>query len=185
MTTKPHPHDNPDLRPVLAAVLKDYSLPLTGDHGIIHWARVLENGLLVGRHAGANLRVVSLFAVLHDSKRLNECSDPAHGPRAALFAESLQGEVFSLETTELELLKTACRGHTHEKHHPDVTIQTCWDADRLDLGRVGITPHPDYLNTSHAKLKETMLWADGRASMRFIPELIQKDWGIDLRRIRG
>ena len=28
----------------------------------------------------------------------------------------------------------------------DPTIQTCWDADRLDLGRVGIKPTAKYLS---------------------------------------
>jgi len=28
----------------------------------------------------------------------------------------------------------------------DPTIQTCWDADRLDLGRVGIKPAAKYLS---------------------------------------
>jgi uncharacterized protein len=38
------------------------------------------------------------------------------------------------------------------KHHSDgevstdKTIQTCWDADRLDLGRVGIFPSPKFLS---------------------------------------
>ena len=34
-----------DLRPLLDAILSEYTLPLGGDHGVAHWARVLENGL--------------------------------------------------------------------------------------------------------------------------------------------
>ncbi len=30
---------------ILRAVLDEYVLPWDGDHGIAHWARVLENGL--------------------------------------------------------------------------------------------------------------------------------------------
>jgi hypothetical protein len=30
---------------VLQTVLEDYTLPINGDHGVSHWARVLENGL--------------------------------------------------------------------------------------------------------------------------------------------
>ena len=33
--------------------------------------------------------------------------------------------------------------------HP--TIGTCWDADRLDLGRVGIVPQPKFMSTAFAK----------------------------------
>tara|TARA_B100000315_G_scaffold79959_1_gene73252 strand:- start:616 stop:768 length:153 start_codon:yes stop_codon:yes gene_type:complete len=33
----------------------------------------------------------------------------------------------------------------------DITIATCWDADRLDLGRVGADPNPKYLFSDEAK----------------------------------
>ena len=50
-----------------------------------------------------------------------------------------------------------------------MTIETCWDADRLDLGRVGITPHPSHLCTEAAKRPETIKWADDRASLGTSP----------------
>lgn len=80
-----------NLKPVLQAILEDYALPLGGDHGVAHWARVLENGLRLAEETGANVGVVSLFAVLHDSRRINEVTDPEHGPRAAEFAAELHG----------------------------------------------------------------------------------------------
>jgi uncharacterized protein len=36
--------------------------------------------------------------------------------------------------------------------HTCATIQSCWDGDRLDLGRVGIKPHKDYLSEEGARL---------------------------------
>jgi uncharacterized protein len=48
-------------------------------------------------------------------------------------------------------LVEACTFHTERHHSSDATIATCWDADRLDLGRVGITPREKYLNTNLAK----------------------------------
>ena len=171
---------NLNLKLVLQAVLQDYALPLAGDHGVTHWARVLENGLKLTEETGASVAVVSLFAVLHDSRRVNEVTDPQHGPRAAKFAAELRGRVFELADHEFGLLCRACEGHTTERTHPDVTIQTCWDSDRLDLGRVGITPHPDRLCTQVAKRPETIKWADGRASFGIIPDLVLADWGIDL-----
>ena len=110
---------------VLKTVLQDYALPLDGDHGVTHWARVLENGLRLTEETGANADVVSLFAVLHDSRRVNEVTDPDHGPRAAEFATDLRDTVFSLDDHSFRLLYRACEGHTHERTHPDVTIQTC------------------------------------------------------------
>ena len=38
------------------------------------------------------------------------------------------------------MLEEACRLHTNGQREADVTIQTCWDADRLDLLRVGTHP---------------------------------------------
>ena len=165
---------------VLRVVLDDYALPLDGYHGVDHWARVLENGLRLATETGANVEVVSLFAILHDSQRLNEMTDADHGPRAAKFATDIRGTAFDLGDHEFELLYQACHGHTSERTHTDVTIQTCWDADRLDLGRVGITPHPSRLCTDAAKQPEMIKWADGRASFRVIPSLVLDEWGIEL-----
>lgn len=169
-----------DIPPILQAILEDYALPWHGDHGVAHWARVLQNGLRVAGEMGANVEVVTLFAVLHDSRRVNEWDDPGHGPRAAEFAATLRGRLFELPEHEFRLLHRACSGHTHERTHPDVTIQCCWDADRLDLGRVGITPHPKYLSTPFAKRPETIRWADGKARLRVVPDLVLEEWGIDL-----
>ncbi len=65
-----------NLKPILQAILEDYALPLGDDHGVTHWARVLENGRKLAEATGANVEVVSLFAVLHDSRRINEVTDP-------------------------------------------------------------------------------------------------------------
>jgi uncharacterized protein len=169
-----------DILLVLQAVLEDYALPWGGDHGVAHWARVFENGLRLAEETEAVVKVVQLFAVLHDSRRINEHTDPDHGPRAAEFARTLRGRLFDLPDPEFRLLHRACAGHTHERTHPDVTIQTCWDADRLDLGRVGITPHPSRLCTEASKRQSTIRWADGRASFGVVPEFVWEEWGIDL-----
>lgn len=173
-----------NIRLLLHAVLEEYTLPWDGDHGVAHWARVLENGLRLAGETGADVEVVTLFAILHDSQRINEGSDPDHGPRAAEFARELRGVVFQLDDQQFRLLHRACDGHAHQRTHPDITIQTCWDSDRLDLGRVGILPDPSYLSTPSAKQQETLDWADGRASLGFVPDRVRDEWGIDLERRR-
>src|SRR5262249_15030320 len=60
---------------------------------------------------------------------------------------------------EFELLFVAIRDHSIGRTRGDITVLTCWDADRLDLGRVGSRPHPDYLCTDFAKEKATINWA--------------------------
>lgn len=172
--------DNMNLRPLLNAILEGYALPLNGDHGVSHWARVLTNGHRLCEETKANVEVVSLFAIFHDSRRVNECTDPQHGQRGADFAAELHGDLFRLDEHEFELLYRACVGHTHERTHPNVTIQTCWDADRLDLGRVGIQPHPSRLCTDVARRPDTIKWADGRAFFGIVPEFVTDEWGIEL-----
>ncbi len=46
-----------------------------------------------------------------------------------------------------EALKYHSDGYTRA----DIIVQVCWDADRLDLGRVGIKPAPHRLCTASAK----------------------------------
>jgi len=115
----------------------------------------------------------------------NEVSDPEHGPRAAEFAAELRGVAFELDDRKFRLLHQACAGHTRERNHPDVTIQTCWDSDRLDLGRVGITPHPSRLCTEVARRSDTIKWADGRATFCVVPAFVLEEWGIDLTKERA
>jgi uncharacterized protein len=169
-----------DLKRILQAILDDYCLAWDGDHGVAHWARVLENGRRLAEETKAKIEVVTLFAVLHDSRRINEGTDPDHGPRAADFAANIRGELFDLPDHEFQLLQVACAGHTHERTHPDVTIQTCWDSDRLDLGRVGIVPHPSRLCTDAARRPEILKWADGRATLGVIPTFVENEWEIAL-----
>ncbi len=175
---------NLDLKQIVREILEDYSLPVNGDHGVTHWARVLENGLRLSEQTGASVEVVSLFAVFHDSRRVNECTDPDHGKRGADFSSELRGQLFDISDHEFDLLYRACEGHTHERTHPDITIQTCWDSDRLDLGRVGITPHPSKLCTDAAKTKEIIQWADGRASFRIVPNFVLDEWGVEIPKER-
>lgn len=49
------------------------------------------------------------------------------------------------------MLAYAVRHHSDGLIEADITVQTCWDSDRLDLGRVGITPRLDRLCTEQAR----------------------------------
>jgi uncharacterized protein len=122
-------------------------------HGTHHWRRVEELGLMLADQTGADRDVVSLFAYLHDSKRENELVDPEHSARAADFAEELyQAGNLALSEKQLEQLVHACRCHSDPNaKSDDMTVMTCWDADRLDLWRVGETPDPARLNTDAAR----------------------------------
>ncbi len=148
---------------LLAAIRDSFALPLGGIHGEPHWARVCENGLHLAQRTGADLQVVALFAYLHDSKRQNDGWDRDHGLRAGEFARSLHGAMFRLPAPELERLVYACAHHSDGLTEADRTIQTCWDADRLDLGRIGVEPDPRRLCTSAARDPDVIEWAFRRS----------------------
>ncbi len=126
-------------------------LPSHSVHGPDHWRRVERNALILATQSGAIVPVVRLFALFHDSRRENDNHDPQHGARGAALATSFRGKLFDLPDEHLDLLHYACTWHTDGQHHDDPTIATCWDADRLDLGGVGIIPDPDYLSTTPGK----------------------------------
>lgn len=120
-------------------------------HGSDHWKRVERNALILASRTGAKIHVVRLFAIFHDCQRLHDGWDPDHGKRGAEYAATLRGKVFNVPDEDFNLFHYACLWHTDAKHHDDPTIGTCWDADRLDLGRAGNIPNPDYMSTDFGK----------------------------------
>jgi uncharacterized protein len=138
-----------------------------GFHGKDHWLRVLLNGRLLAAETGANLRVVELFALIHDSCRENENDDPHHGHRAAAYARELRGTWFEATDAEMDLLALACALHSDGHTDGDITVQTCWDADRLDFGRVGIRPSARYLCNEVARRGDVISEAYDRSINRY------------------
>jgi uncharacterized protein len=152
-----------DLQTIAREILGQYRLSPAGIHGAAHWGRVLETGMRLAEQTGANVRVVQLFALFHDSCRENDGRDPEHGARGAALAGELHGRLFRLSADELLLLQDACARHTHGLSSADITVQTCWDADRLDLLRVGHQPDPTRLCTEPARDRELLAWANRRS----------------------
>jgi uncharacterized protein len=128
-------------------VTKEFCCGHDSIHGPDHWQRVERNALKISASNGAIVDVVRLFAVFHDSRRENDGVDSEHGKRAAAYAASLRGVLFDLSDEHFKLLHYACRWHTDGKLSEDPTIGACWDADRLDLGRVGIVTKAELMST--------------------------------------
>src|SRR5664279_3840084 len=72
---------------------------LMGIHGKRHWQQVERNGLLLAPKnvlPDDQIVAVRLFAVLHDSQRVNDGWDKGHGQRGGEYARALQGTLFTL-----------------------------------------------------------------------------------------
>ena len=139
---------------LLAQIKLDTDMWRSPLHGLEHWSRLMENGLRLAPYTGADIELIPYFALLHDCCRHNEYEDPRHGPRAAIYAKKNR-DLIKLTQDQFNILIRACAGHTHglpgckAAEHP--TIATCWDADRLDIGRVGLRVDSRYLFTETAK----------------------------------
>ncbi len=146
MTLEPY-----DRAGLIALIKSEFKLDWGGIHGANHWARVLHHGKTIGELRQADLLVVELFGFLHDSCRLNDGKDPQHGQRAADFAHGIHGDFYQLTPKQLDALCYAMQHHSGGEVSTDATIQTCWDSDRLDLGRVGIIPSPKFISVEGAE----------------------------------
>lgn len=146
--------------PELWKIVEDqFPMGKNSHHGIKHWRRVLRFGEKLARMTGADLEILELFALFHDARRVNDAVDPGHGARGADLASQYHDRHFLLNDERLEVLLKACREHTMGSLTDHATIGTCWDADRLDLWRVGIYPRAKYMCTAEAKKKEVIEWA--------------------------
>lgn len=100
---------------------------------------------------GADALSVFLFALFHDAMRENDGHDPEHGRRGAILARELLGDWQLVDSSRLNLLVAACAQHTDGLLSSDPTIGVCWDADRLNLWRVGKRPDARFLSTELAR----------------------------------
>jgi len=137
-------------------------------HGPQHWQTVAAFGTILAREtAGADPVVALLFGVLHDCLRADDGWDRDHGRRAGALAPALNGGLFTLDETRLATLVTALSLHVDGLVSGDPTIGVCWDADRLHLWRIGVTPDPLRLSTAAGRAR--IGWA--REQMR-----LWKEW---------
>jgi uncharacterized protein len=154
---------------VIYELLNNFQLDIQyGIHGFEHWARVVHNGLLIAEHNNASANVIITFGFFHDSCRQNDSYDPLHGERAASLLLDYK-EQLNLTNDEINKVIIACHGHTNETHIDNIDVSTCWDADRLELYRVGITPNPEFLNNEFSKNNDTIERACERSENEFIP----------------
>jgi len=146
---------------LLNFIISQFGLDIDSVHGIKHWRKVWEIGNYLSGQTKADTKIINLFAYSHDAKRENEYDDLEHGKKARIFIKELyHKKLFCISKSQLDKLSFACEHHNDPSaKSTDVTIQTCWDADRLDLWRVGIVPDRHSLNTDFAKQEEVIrLW---------------------------
>jgi len=145
-------------------------------HGPDHWLRVYQNArhLLEEEGLDSNVDIDSMYwaALYHDSKRVDEMTDPGHGGRGAvhLLTERTEAE-HPDDIKAIRIAAHCCALHTelqapssplyddgdYQRLTGDLPTQTrrlveifC-DSDRLDIGRVGYRPDHRFMFTDAAK----------------------------------
>lgn len=169
---------------LLKLIKQRYTLNLHGTHGLVHWAKVHDNGKKLSEQEGVNRIVVEYFSVFHDSQRQNEYSDSEHGSQGANLAIELR-DYIKLNDVDFELLLTACCYHTNAKTDDNITIQVCYDSDRLDLGRVGIKPLSELMCSPMGKEQESIEQAYKKGLDRSMPDDAFGLWKDDLDKMMG
>jgi len=152
---------------VLSLLRKESEFFYSPIHGVKHWQTVERNAHYLASFNNADTQVLSYFAHFHDCMRENEGRDKGHGSRGALFAKKHRN-LIPLNDVQFKQLTDACKGHTYGERPECITINTCWDADRLDLPRVGIMPKAEYLYNEEAKRiadESDLLMLDGQEVM--------------------
>jgi uncharacterized protein len=149
-----------DLDALVAAVHERSTGRASHHHGEPHWQLVGWVGAqLAPEEPAADPAVVFLFALFHDSMRDNDGWDPDHGARGAALAQELWPRFRFGSVDQMETLAHACNEHTNGETSDEPTIAVCWDADRLNLWRVGTEPHPRLLSTDEARKPQRIAWA--------------------------
>lgn len=62
-----------------------------------------------------------------------------------------------------ELFETPDFIFSSAETHSNITVQACFESDRIDIGEVGNYPDPDLLCIPKAKEKEMIEWANQRS----------------------
>ncbi len=162
---------------LLPEILSQFALDPNGLHGLPHWARVLENALCLARETDVNPEILELFAILHDSRRISDGEDRDHGLRSGDFALHCRDQGCVLNDEDFLRLHMAIVGHTKCCSDPgDETIRICWDAERLDLPRLGLTPRANTMHTEAAQNPALVEWAGKRSRHGHVPKLVETRW---------
>jgi uncharacterized protein len=150
MKVPPHNQDEL-LDALLLKIIGQLRLSPHSVHGPDHWHRVRRNGLIICAEEGIEPSVLRYFSILHDSQRDNDGRDLEHGSKAVAYAEQIRGDYIDLNDHQFEQLCFSMAYHTIGAESDDPVVHACWDADRLDLGRVMITPNPERMLTETAR----------------------------------
>ncbi len=143
-------------------------------HGVAHWSRVHRYGLLLAeslRLTETQKLAIVLFAWTHDMARINDGGGNQHSIDGAEYVRHITDTLFSdFPDPVLHVVQNAIRYHSDGMNAEEALyelpilqesewsreqllniIGCCWDADRLDLLRLGMMPLDHKMSTPYWK----------------------------------
>jgi len=124
---------------MLRALRSVYKGDWHGYHGVRHWYNVRYTARYLQQFdPNKDYLVSDLFALFHDAGRVTDGRDPGHGVRGVQIAYRFRNKLFKCTDLQFARLEYACIHHSKGLLSDDIVIGACWNADRMDLPRVGI-----------------------------------------------
>lgn len=134
-------------------------LPDSQIHGYEHARRVGLFAEMLARTYGADPLFAVVAAYCHDCGRLNDGEDPEHGKRSWQRCADSVSRLFT--GAPLDQLRVAIEEHPLGMTSDVPLIAALWDADRVDLMRLGYKLESRFFSDSRAmKLAETLRVVD-------------------------
>ncbi len=126
-------------------ILSNYTLK-QGLHGFEHVKRVVENAKLIAREeCPQNFDDAVIGAYLHDIGRTDDGSGNEHAIKGARIAKDLLEKHWP--HLDAKRILFAIEVHADGTTTKDPLIGAIWDADRLDIPRIGGNIRPQFLST--------------------------------------
>lgn len=130
-------------------IFNSYTLK-QGIHGIDHVKRVVENAKIIAKkECPNNYDDIVIGAYLHDIGRIDDNGGNEHAFRGFEISKQLLAKYWP-HLNHKKIL-TAIKEHADSLITDDPLIGSIWDADRLDLTRLGIKINLELLSTQTAK----------------------------------
>jgi uncharacterized protein len=119
-------------------IVFSYQALKDGLHGIEHLRRAAENAMLIAiQECPEDYDNAVLGAYFHDIGRVDDSPGNSHAIAGAEIAEKMLRKFWP--ELNIEKIVFAIRYHADGLVSDDPLIGTIWDADRLELGRAGIS----------------------------------------------
>lgn len=118
-------------------------------HGFSHLRRVAWTAGRLAVMSGANVESCIVAGFLHDCARTNDGDGSGHARDSAILADSILKSHFP-HLNRAEICECIAE-HADGKTTSHLLTGCVWDADRLDLVRLGLNVNPELMSTQYAR----------------------------------